>query len=318
MKAIMYHYVRPYDIHFPYLKNLHFEDFKKQLDFFENKYGIISKDEFLNYFKKNNLNNNNKIILTFDDGLSCHYNYVFPELKKRNLWGIFYISTSPLINNKILDVHKTHILLSKINSKIIYDYLIRLINDKMLDTAKYDEFKKFTYNNQKNDNYTLMVKRITNYYLSYKYRSKILKEIFNYFITDQKQIINKFYLKSDQIKEMHQNGMTIGSHTVNHPVMSRLSNINQRYEIEESFSYLQKNIKEFNPKTFCYPYGGFHSFSDETEQILDENKVLFSFNVEQRDIELRDIKNRQQALPRYDCNKFKFGKVRNNLNKDYK
>ena len=114
---------------------------------------------------------------------------------------------------------------------------------------------------------------------------------------------------------MCESGMTIGSHTVNHPVMSRLSNINQRYEIEESFSYLQKNIKEFNPKTFCYPYGGFHSFSVETEQILNENSVLFSFNVEQRDIELSDIKNRYQALPRYDCNKFKFGKVRNNISK---
>ena len=34
----------------------------------------------------------------------------------------------------------------------------------------------------------------------------------------------------------------------------------------------------------------------------------FSFNVEPRDISLDDLKNRKQALPRYDCNQFLYGK----------
>ena len=180
----------------------------------------------------------------------------------------------------------------------------------MFDKEKYEEFKKFTYSNQINDNYSLLVKRITNYYLSYKYREKILDKLVKKFIKEKKEIIKNYYLNNSQIKEMYDNGMTIGSPTVNHQVMSRLKYLDQKYEIEESFNQIKNIIGEFNPKTFCYPYGGFHSFTNETEKILIEIKSIFSFNVEQRDIQIDDIIHRPQALPRYDCNKFKHGKVR--------
>ena len=42
MKAIMYHYVRPFDSEYPYLKNLDINNFKKQLDFFEQEYGFFN------------------------------------------------------------------------------------------------------------------------------------------------------------------------------------------------------------------------------------------------------------------------------------
>jgi len=53
------------------------------------------------------------VILTFDDGLRDHYKYVFPKLKEHNLWGIFYISTAPFHNKKLIDVHRIHMLVGK-------------------------------------------------------------------------------------------------------------------------------------------------------------------------------------------------------------
>ena len=32
-------------------------------------------------------------------------------------------------------------------------------------------------------------------------------------------------------------------------------------------------------------------------------------NVEQRDVNNNDLCNRRQAIPRYDCNQFKYGKI---------
>ena len=149
MKAIMYHYVRPFNAEYPNFTNLGIEDFKKQLDFFEDEYGFVSKQDFLDSFETNELPKG--VILTFDDGLSCHYNFVFPELKKRKLWGIFYIPTYPFVKNKILDVHRTHLLLGKFNAHDVYSYLLEIVTDSMLDKSKIEEFKLFTYNNQIND-----------------------------------------------------------------------------------------------------------------------------------------------------------------------
>jgi hypothetical protein len=226
MKAVMYHYVRPFDPSYPNFKNLHIEDFQKQLDYFEAKYGFVKKEDFLSSFEKKELPKG--VVLTFDDGLSCHYNFVFPELKKRNLWGIFYIPTSPYTNQKILDVHRTHLLLGKYNAYDLYSYLTSIVNDSMIDKSKVDEFKKFTYNTQINDEYTLIFKRMTNYFIDYKHREKVMDELMKYFFPNENELINSFYVSENQIKEMHQEGMIIGSHTVNHPVMSRLNELDQK------------------------------------------------------------------------------------------
>jgi len=309
MKAIMYHYVRPFDVLYPNFKNLNIEDFKKQLDFFESEYGFVTKQDFLESFEKEELPKG--VVLTFDDGLSCHYNFVFPELKKRNLWGIFYITTYPFVKSKILDVHRTHLLLGKFNAFDVYSYLNKIVSDSMLDKAKIDEFKQFTYNSQINDEYTLIVKRMTNYFIDYKYRNKVMDDLMLYFFPNESELMNSFYLNKSQIKEMHDENMIIGSHTVSHPVMSRLNELNQKKEIKESFDLLENITNNLLHKTFCYPYGGFHSFNETTEKLLNDNNCKYSFNVEHRDIDLNDLIKRPQALPRYDCNHFKYGQVRN-------
>ncbi|HDZ5086887.1 TPA: polysaccharide deacetylase family protein [Campylobacter jejuni] len=109
------------------------------------------------------------------------------------------------------------------------------------------------------------------------------------------------------MKIMHENGMILGSHSVNHCVFSKLANEEQEKEIHDSFNFLEKTIGKLHTKIFCYPYGGFHTFTDFTQKILKDSNCNFSFNVESRDITPNDLIKQPQALPRYDCNEFSFG-----------
>ena len=167
-----------------------------------------------------------------------------------------------------------------------------------------------TYATQNNDEYTLLFKRILNYYIDTKYRSKIIDQLMIKFFPHNEELVKKFYLSEEQIFEMHNEGMIIGSHTVSHPVMSTLSDQEQEYQIGTSFNFLESIVKKFDVKTFCYPYGGFHSFNDKSVEILLNHNCLFSFNVEQRDIVNSDLLHKIHALPRYDCNQFKYGQVK--------
>tara|TARA_B100000965_G_scaffold252156_1_gene212144 strand:+ start:5408 stop:6337 length:930 start_codon:yes stop_codon:yes gene_type:complete len=306
MKAIMYHYVRPRDKDFPNLNRLDIESFIKQLDYFDDKYGFIEREEFIRAIREGSRCKG--VILTFDDGLLCHYKHVFSELKKRKLWGIFYIPTAPFINKKILDVHRIHILLAKVDPKSIYSYLIQNEINDFLDDTKVEEFKKLTYQTQINDQYTLNVKRILNYFILYKHRSSVIDMVFKKFI-DYNYTVDDYYLNTQNLKEMSSEGMMIGSHSENHMVMSKLSNNSQKKEIINSFDFLENELGSLSIKSFCYPYGGFHSFNNITENILEDQGCDFSFNVEQRDIDINDINKRAQALPRYDCNQFPFGEA---------
>ncbi len=308
MKAVMFHYVRPMDKSFPRLFRLDIKNFINQLDYFDKKFGFISREDFINSIK--NHQTKKGIILTFDDGLVCHYKYVFEELKKRRIWGIFFIPTLPFEESKILDVHRIHILLSRVNSKTIYDFLNKISIDKLFEEDKIEEFKEFTYWNQSNDISTLLVKRILNYFLKYEHRKDVIDVLFETFIKE-KISLDQIYLSMENLKEMKSEGMVIGSHTRTHKVLSKLNIASQESEISKSFNFLDNNLGKMDIKTFCYPYGGFHSFNEHTEKILDDHNVDCSFNVEKRDISITDINNRPQALPRYDCNQFKFGKAVN-------
>ena len=95
MKAVMYHYVRKFNSMYPNFRYLDYDQFTKQLDYFEKNFGFVSLDEWSAFIESGELpKKSGKIVLTFDDALVCQYEFVYPELLKRNLWGIFYIPIS--------------------------------------------------------------------------------------------------------------------------------------------------------------------------------------------------------------------------------
>jgi len=314
MKAIMYHYIREYDAGFPYFKSLHVDDFKNQLDYFESNFGFVSQDDFVLALQAKK--NTHGIVLTFDDGLKDHFDYVFPLLKERGLWGIFYIPTLMYERKQFLDVHKIHLLLGKFPAREVYESLLNCIEETYLTHQHIKEFRELTYADQVNDDYFLLVKRTLNYFIDTKWRTCVLDRLMDLFFHDERELFTSFYLAPRDIDEMHSGGMIIGSHTVTHPVMSKLSAREQKREIENSFFCLKNIVGEFKMKTFCYPYGGFHTFTKDTEQLLQQQGCAFSFNVETRDIELNDLMLRKQALPRYDCNYFPYGQCRPEKNKN--
>lgn len=304
MKAIMYHYVQEFNKNLPKLKFLHIDNFRKQLDFFESHYGFVSKKDFLDSLKTGEVNKG--VILTFDDGLKCHFDYVYKELIERNLWGIFYVSSQFYKERVINNVHLNHILLSKVDPKKIYEFLV--------DNFQFIYDNKVNYNNkiytsQKNDFYTGEIKSILNYFCLPERKSSVIKKLINEFSINE-NLFSNYYFTIKEIKEMDDNGMLFGSHSHSHMLMSEASNDKQKFEIDESFKFIKKCApSSYKTKTFCYPFGGFHSFNNSTENILSKRNVLFSFNVEHRDINKHDLLKRPQSLPRYDCNFFPNGKI---------
>ena len=73
----------------------------------------------------------------------------------------------------------------------------------------------------------------------------------------------------DQLRNCEKLGMTFGPHTVTHPVLSRTTLEQARYEITES--WLRLRTEASNPvPIFCYPNGGWDDFGDREIGILRE------------------------------------------------
>ena len=308
MKAITYHYIREKNLDFPNLVYLHSDNFYKQLDFFDHKYGLILKEEFLLSIERGKTNSR-KVILTFDDGLSGHYDNVFHYLKNNKYWGIFYISIGPYLNERLLDVHRIHIILAALGGERSLMELKKILKPDMLDEKKIKEFEKSTYKLQKNDSSHLEFKKILNYYVSNKWKSilisNLIRKVFS--INEEKKFAKQFYLTIDQIKSMHTSGMMIGAHSINHNVLSTLQYSQQKKEIEDSCDFLSSCIGQ-DINTFAYPYGTKKTYTKEIQKIISDKGIDFTFAIEGRDISSNDLKNNLYSLPRYDCNQFKYGK----------
>ena len=307
MKAIMYHYVRQFDNKHPNFRFLDIDQFQKQLDFFEQNFGFVDKDEWNQFINEGKTpSRKGKVLLTFDDALYCQYEYVVPELTRRGLWGIFYVPTLPYIKKTILDVHKIHLLCGAFEAKSLLRFTLNLVNEDMIPDKKRKDFREKTYINQENFESVSELKRLLNYFVEYKYRSLLIEEIRKEF--DYKFDHPSFYISYENLVNMKNKGMIIGSHTESHLVMSKLSKEEQFKQINNSFNFLN-DLFDAKHKTYSHPYGGFHSFNNHTKKVLLENNVRYSFNVESREIDSSDYQNSMHHLPRYDCNEFEFGKA---------
>ena len=223
MKAIMYHYIRDYDKGYPFFNFLSKKKFKKQLNLFEKN--ILSKYE--NFSK-----NDDQIILTFDDGLKDHI-FVAEELKKRNKTGFFFIPTYQLESNEFLDVHKAHLLSGKVSSEVILKKLEQYLKKKGIrNFINSDEKIKFKdkYSKNNDGDKKKEFKKIVNYCGNIELRSEILDYLLSEF--DINSDPKKFYLNSDEIKYISDLGMIIGSHSVNHNLLSRLNKKEQTIELK--------------------------------------------------------------------------------------
>ena len=260
MKIITYHYVRPNSRHYPYFNNFSFLNFKKQLDMMQKKFYFLSKEQFLKNILKNSKISG--IVLTFDDGLKDHYRYVLPELQRRNLWGIFYIPFNILKFNKILPVHKIHILKGRFGSKKILDDILKFY-PQYKKFQLINSFEKEVYKSNKHKVNDIKLKKLLNFYVKYNDLDNILQFLFNKYKLNEIKIFNEFYLNNKDIKKINSSGNIIGAHTMSHKVLSRLNSADQYYELSESLRTL-KNLKIKKPYLFAYPYGYRSSYNNTT------------------------------------------------------
>jgi peptidoglycan/xylan/chitin deacetylase (PgdA/CDA1 family) len=81
----------------------------------------------------------------------------------------------------------------------------------------------------------------------------------------------------DMVREMHAAGMTIGGHTVSHPILSRLSREEQLEEVAGCELRLRREIGA-PMRTFAYPYGFRGTFNVDSRECLRDRGVVTAFS----------------------------------------
>ena len=88
-------------------------------------------------------------------------------------------------------------------------------------------------------------------------------------MSDSRDLDPNLMLTWDDVKIMHKHGISFGSHTVNHPILSRLRMEKARCEIYDSKRIIEEKLGS-TVTTFAYPGGKKEDFSEEIKEIVGD------------------------------------------------
>ena len=270
LTVVMYHYVRPIkDSIYPQIKGLELTSFISQLEYISRNYTVISSADLVNAQNKNYDLPSNPILLTFDDGYLDHYKYVMPELIKRNFKGLFFPPRVAIQERRVLDVNKIHFILERCKDKslIIEDiekFIEEATSEELLPIKEYR--REYFVPNRYDDANVNYIKRILQTGLPYELRNDLTNSLFTKYVSaDEKSFADELYVSENNLKEMLEAGMEIGSHGDQHPWLNRISKEDQYIDIKNSMKMLDEIGVDKKAFYFCYPYGG---YNEDTLNIL--------------------------------------------------
>jgi len=261
LTIVMYHYVRPLEgSHFPGLKGLELSGFEGQLDYLQKHYHPVSVADVVDANREHTSLPDNSVLVTFDDGFSDHHNFVMPALKRRGMTGVFFPPSCSVEEREILDVHKIHFILASTSdsNKLVHDIENAVEAARQeFDLQTLAEFRsKFFVPNRFDTADVNYVKRMLQVGLPEVLRKRITAQLFHAYVSqDEASFADELYVSSDDLSEMLDEGMEIGSHGHAHYWLNSLSKESQARDIDRSLDMLERIGLSREGFYFCYPYG---------------------------------------------------------------
>ena len=303
LTIVMYHYIRPIiGSEFPGIKGLEIEGFKRQLDFLENNYSIVSSKQVIDKIIKNKELPSKACWLTFDDGYKDHYQYVLPELISRNLSGAFFPPRVAIKENKVLDVNSIHHILSCSDD---INKLVNDLNDLCLQLGMTNEqihtyYKDYGVANRFDNADTIFIKRMLQHVLPEQIRNEITSILFEKIVgIPEAKFSSRLYMNIDEVRKLVSSGMYVGSHGSMHYWLDRINSQKQKVDISSSVEFLEEVGAPTSNWIMCYPYG---AYNDTTLSLLKKMGASIGITTDFRKANLEIVD--PLTLPRFDTNDF--------------
>lgn len=226
-------------------------DVEKILLDIRNKYNIISSDDMLKYLQGGS-KINNSCVFTVDDGWISTYKYVLPVIKK------YDVPITVFISPKIV----------KEESNFWY-FLFEYCNK--------EEVKRILLKNN------IIPEVAIKYPLKSILKSLTIDTIYNCLYEgigeERLKTIPRGFINIEELKEMSRCPLvTIGAHTMTHPILLNEDAERSKYEICESIRELS-DMLQLPVTTFAYPNGLFGlDFCDREMEYCKEAGIKMAFS----------------------------------------
>lgn len=240
------------------------EIFRNQMLWLKSNFRMIDEETLLTKIEEKEPFTERTVLVTFDDGYRDNFEIAYPILRELEIPAIFFVACNH-ISGEVLPWWDQAAYMIKQSSVSCFEFsgqTVRVSKDRQELNA---EIRKVlaVFKNSPTDRSEELLQE--------------LSEVCDYPVPGSENL-NAEFMSWDQLKELTGHGFAVGSHSMNHRIMSQLSAQEQRQELEESRQMLEQKL-DTTVRSIAYPVGGPTSFTDETVSISQDcgYKLGFSF-----------------------------------------
>jgi peptidoglycan/xylan/chitin deacetylase (PgdA/CDA1 family) len=254
------------------------EQFHEQVSYLRSRFPILSLPGLIDHLEGARRLRGSHLMITFDDGYLDNYRHAFPLLRAAGVPAVFFPPTS------------------YIGTKTVpwWDQIANLLRRSRSRTIRLDYPEEHVF---QLDDTTLeeTIRQVLKLFKSPAVRDteRFLGTLERECAVERERTADPpLFIDWDQAREMAANGMSIGSHTHSHNILSKLSARAQAEELRVSREMLEREL-DASVTALAIPVGGRDCFNSDTEAALRETgyQAAFSFY---------DGVNRMDALKRFD------------------
>lgn len=214
------------------------------------------------------------VVFTFDDGYYDNYEKALPIFEKYNIPFAVYVSTDFIYRKQFAWWYFIEDIISK-NSKIIY------INGKSEQTEIIESLEQ-------KEAFFIKLRQIIQSDI------KTLNDLIDKYSPDL-EFYHNLFLTESKLKEFSKHPLvTIGSHTISHPSLSKINDEQSFYEISNSKIELEKIIEK-KVDHFSYPFGTINDVSNRELENVKKSGYLTALTTSYGDV---NKKSNLLKLPR--------------------
>lgn len=227
------------------------EAFERQIRFVSRHYTIVPLQDIVDCLRRGRRLYRRAVAITFDDGYRDNYTRAFPILRRYQAPATFYLTTGCIDNRQVLWTAYLRYLLTTSRREEL-----RLAKPEALsfDLSR-PELRETAFR-------TLVV-RMKN--VPTPDRHALLAAVADQLDVDDAPL-KEIMMRWEEVREMHNNGMSFGAHTVTHPNLPNTAPEEAELEIRESKETIEGHLKT-RIYDFSYPNG--RGSSHLTEQIKE-------------------------------------------------
>ncbi len=231
--------------------------FESQMKYLKDNFTVISLRQALEMSSDPNGRFGTEVVLTFDDGLRNNYSVAYPILSRYGLPATFFVCPGLIESQQWqwpFDIKQRLLSCNKSDLEILYSTFRMDERPVENETSKGAAEKIIAHMKTiKTDERQRM--------------ERFIRSITRNFNPTARQQDLYSTMNWEELAALSPDLITIGSHTVNHPILTNLPFEEMRLEIQDSRRWLEQRLNR-PVEYFCYPNG---DYDESTVTVVAEN-----------------------------------------------